>query len=1165
LRASALNRRGAFLRTATLLFLAVFVLTLAAGAARASALQSPVGSGLAGLAPVPPPQPDLTRTIITPNPGVVTLGSSITLTALVSEVNGLPSFPTGAVTWGDGGANGTFTATSCDVASVDSLESECSVGYYPAGSSIGSSISITAGYSGDALDDASTGQAALTVLSATVTTVTPNSVGATSGTSVTFTATVNEPSGASKTSPQGTLVWSDGGVGGTFTGQTCTLLQVTNSSASCSVNYSPPASATVAFTATVTASFPGDQVHGPSSGTATLAFTPSHVPMKVNFAIVGTSNGVLPPTFTYSLSNKTITVTLTVVPTTYSADVNSRWFVPNQLGNSSQSEAWNLEGGSQGIVTYSYSSPDGGTTLTFTYYHQYLVDLGYAVQGGTAGASVPPFVTYTSFGLTRQEGAPGTTWVDPGTSYAYPALLPGSLGNVRWIAQNVSGIVSRPADLSPTYYHQYSLSVSFAVKNGPSNPTAPLFFADSMGSRFNASLASLSSNVWLDAGSQYTLTDPLVGGNSTVRWSAGSASSGTVTDSNIAVTYYRQYELTASFKTSDDSVATQVSNGISSPVLAPLSGFEGNRNVTIPLGTEPRGVWLDSGSSYSISKVLLTLPTERWIATAALNGTVALNSTASQTYYHGYLLTVSDSDSGTSTTTPSVTYTTLGAQTQSPMTLQGSTIWADGGTKFFVADTSAGDRWYAPNSPDGLASTNMTVTLYHQYAVDASVKVEGGSQPAQTTISGVSGGQHVNELLSTEPQTWWLDSGTSYSIPQTLLQLTNERWIASATIIGTLNSPTTITQEYYHQVLLNMSASGFPSGHEPLVSLVSFGANATTRLVPIASDIWADSGTMFTVQNVINGTAGERWYSGFPALNLNVPFQARLQYLHQFLLTYTFTTVDGQMRVPPTMTGETGGTNSSAPITTNAGQLWLDSGSHWRFTLPAAAQDSGGSRWVSGSPTQGTMDGPATVHFSYLLQYLVATGASPASGGTVSPGGWYNATGDITLAATPGGGWTLAGWNGTGRGAYSGANATFSIPVVSSFNETAQFYPGLTVASSKGGSVKYTTGGPFQNVAGGQSVQTFVQGNGSVTLQASPSFLFKFVKWSGVESANANRLTLRLNAPTQVEAVFALDYLIVIGIPAVVFGCAVAVYLARRRISASGRHLIRSLKEATSS
>jgi len=137
--------------------------------------------------------------------------------------------------------------------------------------------------------------------------------------------------------------------------------------------------------------------------------------------------------------------------------------------------------------------------------------------------------------------------------------------------------------------------------------------------------------------------------------------------------------------------------------------------------------------------------------------------------------------------------------------------------------------------------------------------------------------------------------------------------------------------------------------------------------------------------------------------------------------------------------------------------------------------------------------------------------------------------------------------------------------VVSSFNETAQFYPGLTVASSKGGSVKYTTGGPFQNVAGGQSVQTFVQGNGSVTLQASPSFLFKFVKWSGVESANANRLTLRLNAPTQVEAVFALDYLIVIGIPAVVFGCAVAVYLARRRISASGRHLIRSLKEATSS
>jgi len=530
-------------------------------------------------------------------------------------------------------------------------------------------------------------------------------------------------------------------------------------------------------------------------------------------------------------------------------------------------------------------------------------------------------------------------------------------------------------------------------------------------------------------------------------------------------------------------------------------------------------------------------------------------------------LRLSYSQSGASSSSaPSITYTLLGAQASSPLTTQSSTVWLDGGTQFFVADALAGDRWFAPNTPDGLASsTNMTVTYYHQYMVNVLLKVGQGDLPAQSSISGTSGGRQIKQLLSTESQTIWLDSGTSYTIPQTLLGLTNERWVTSTAVSGVLTSPSTIALEFYHQVLLNVSSSGFPPSQKPLASYKSFGANATTSLVPAGSGIWADAGSTFSVQNAINGTVGERWYSGFPAVDLTGPFQAKVQYFHQYLVSYDFTTSGGQMNVPPAINGAMGGKNSSETISSKGGQVWLDSGSNWRVTLPAGIQDLRGTKWQSSSPNQGTIGAPTTVSFSYFLQYLVTTLASPASGGTVTPGGWYNASSRITLQASPGQGWTLAGWKGAGPGAYSGANATFSISVVSGINETAQFAPKLTVISSNGGSVKFTTGTAFQSVNAGQSVQTFVAANGTVTLQASSSFPYLFVKWSGVDGGNSNRVTVNLNAPTQIEAVFAPSYVDLIGIPGAVFASALTLYLARRPILSSGRQVVRDIKDALSS
>src|SRR5205809_5255453 len=116
-----------------------------------------------------------------------------------------------------------------------------------------------------------------------------------------------------------------------------------------------------------------------------------------------------------------------------------------------------------------------------------------------------------------------------------------------------------------------------------------------------------------------------------------------------------------------------------------------------------------------------------------------------------------------------------------------------------------------------------------------------------------------------------------------------------------------------------MSPSGVPQAERPLASYLSLGADAKTSLGASDLEVWADVGAAFSVQSAISGSTGERWYSGYPALNLTAPLQANVQYFHQFLLTYDFTAVGGNMTVPPTITGMIGGKNSHAYISRRGG------------------------------------------------------------------------------------------------------------------------------------------------------------------------------------------------------------------------------------------------------
>ena len=118
----------------------------------------------------------------------------------------------------------------------------------------------------------------------TSTSLVPSQASVMAGQKVSYASTVTDSSSA-PSAPTGTVTWSDGGAGGTFSSNTCSLGSPSGGSATCSVSYTAPSSAA---TVTVTASYSGDTGHSPSSGAATLTVQQSQA-----YAISQSSTGLV--------------------------------------------------------------------------------------------------------------------------------------------------------------------------------------------------------------------------------------------------------------------------------------------------------------------------------------------------------------------------------------------------------------------------------------------------------------------------------------------------------------------------------------------------------------------------------------------------------------------------------------------------------------------------------------------------------------------------------------------------------------------------------------------------------------------------------------------------------------------------------------------------------
>ncbi|MBI3639483.1 MAG: Ig-like domain repeat protein [Thaumarchaeota archaeon] len=369
-------------------------------------------------------------------------------------------------------------------------------------------------------------------LDSTNITVTPNPSTVNSGAQVTFTATVADTTNSTNI-PTGTVTWSDGGSGGTFTPTPCTL-----SSGSCTTSYT--ASTTSLPGVAITANYAGDSTHSTNSSSSSLTVNLIHSTITTvtpNPATLSTGSVtfVVKVNDTYS-SPTTPTSTVTwsaggsggtfnpasctlssgTCTTSYTASTNSASSVAitaNYAGDSTHSSSSGTSSltvnqihSTTTTVTPNPSTVNSGAQVTFTVtiidsHMSPTTPTGTVTwsDGGSGGTFTPTPCTLSSGSCTTSYTASitSTSSVTITASYAGDSAHSGSAGisslSVNVLHRTTVSLTPNPVILSSNGTVTYVVKINDA-SSSPTTPSGTVSWKDNnAGGQFNATSCTLSS------------------------------------------------------------------------------------------------------------------------------------------------------------------------------------------------------------------------------------------------------------------------------------------------------------------------------------------------------------------------------------------------------------------------------------------------------------------------------------------------------------------------------------------------------------------------------------------------------------------------------------------------------------------------------------------------
>jgi Divergent InlB B-repeat domain len=306
----------------------------------------------------------------------------------------------------------------------------------------------------------------------------------------------------------------------------------------------------------------------------------------------------------------------------------------------------------------------------------------------------------------------------------------------------------------------------------------------------------------------------------------------------------------------------------------------------------------------------------------------------------------------------------------------------------------------------------------------------------------------------------------------------------------------------------------------PVLSYYDNGTLLTAQLIGTQT-VQIDKNSIWNISSVLGGSDSmERWATNQLAIGVAVaPQSLSYVYYRQFLVDPAVEVLGGGSGYSfPTASYLSFG---SADITPLGQGVWADAGSSVIF--PELLQGSGGSeRWIAQTTTVAAL-APGTVSLTYRHQFYASVGGPTGEGNTSAFAGWLYSGAVVDLNATAAQGWRFEGWSGTGAGGYSTNSSSASFSLLGPANETAVFYPSLTLGASGRGSVEYAYGSTGGTVSSG-SETVYVPTGTSVSLSAHPtSFLDSFYRWDGALKGSNPSEHIQISAPSEISASFGFN------------------------------------------
>jgi hypothetical protein len=283
--------------------------------------------------------------------------------------------------------------------------------------------------------------------------------------------------------------------------------------------------------------------------------------------------------------------------------------------------------------------------------------------------------------------------------------------------------------------------------------------------------------------------------------------------------------------------------GYSSPEFTYVSNGTSN---TVQLNESPTVYQVDVGTEWNVTAQLTgSNSSERWETdqpTAALAiSSLTMVFVYRNQYYVTFGFLVSGGGSGFSP--PTIAYSSFGSSETTPADLG---VWADAGSRYeypsLLAGSKQNERWCA--NMDGYISSSRQIdaTYYHQYQVEFDISFRNTQLFPGVPLSSTVAGRPYSATMVLGMNEEWLDSGSLYSVRQTLSLASGDRLMTNGTWTGTSSVNLVVSLTYVRQFYIG------------IMSNTSYGGSVS----PASG--WYDSGSKLSLDAVASpGWQFENW------------------------------------------------------------------------------------------------------------------------------------------------------------------------------------------------------------------------------------------------------------------------------------------------------------------